>query len=331
MKHLLSFILLATSLSVLSSCQKDSKTEISQTSNSSSFNSKISESDRQYSSEEINHNLAMFRDSLGIKINTDPIFRKTILTPINKSTGNKGTVNDLATSYFCTSNKVRMYANIDWGSVYTTYFDWYLVNTATNTGSLIGSTTSNNIQFDYTFSTVQTLRVACFITFYDQPFGIWRTVESTTVSTTLKVQPIPAISGTSLLKRYNSTYWTDHFYTIDWCELDGFNGANNYAYEQVEGAVYNTQVSGSVPLYRYYAGHPANNHLYLTSYLGTSWNGYNYEGVVGYVFTTQVSGTVPLYRYFDSSIVDHLYTKSFLGLNYSGYKYEDVACYVLPN
>jgi hypothetical protein len=99
----------------------------------------------------------------------------------------------------------------------------------------------------------------------------------------------------------------------------------------VQGHIYDTQQSGTIPLYRYWNGTLQDN-FYTTNWseLGYGNYGYNFEKVAGYVFGTQQTGTIPLYRYNSSS--DHFYTTDWNELGYGnyGYNFESIACYVYP-
>ena len=138
-------------------------------------------------------------------------------------------------------------------------------------------------------------------------------------------------------------YWnggiTDHFYTVRFSELGA--GKHGWILEGVAAILLDTQVSGSVPLYRYWGN---NDHFYTTNAneIGVTVPGFrghhNYvsEGIVGYCYPRQVSGTAPLYRYYKSAGQDHFYTKNIheIGtttpgvLGRHGYVSEGVACYV---
>ena len=134
----------------------------------------------------------------------------------------------------------------------------------------------------------------------------------------------------SFYRYWNSSIY-NHYYTIDFGELG--NGANGYVFERVEGHVYGSQVSGTVPLKRYYCADNG-DHFYTTnpSEPGSGLPCYQFERIEAYVFPNQVSGTIPLYRYYEPNAQDHFYTTNFneLGTGNLGWYLEGVQCYVLP-
>ena len=147
-------------------------------------------------------------------------------------------------------------------------------------------------------------------------------------------------------------YWGngEHFYTTNVNEIgtsiEGQQGNHGYTSEGTQCLIYINQVSGTVPLYRYYSEN-ARDHFYTTNSkeIGTTTfgqvgnYGYKSEGIVGYCFPKSTPGTVPLYRYYVSGeTIDHFYTtnKNEIGTTTHGetgnhgYKSEGVACWVIP-
>ena len=136
----------------------------------------------------------------------------------------------------------------------------------------------------------------------------------------------PNYPGSSKFLRYYKSGNPDHYYTTGSTDLGA--GSGGYVFENPgTGYIFKTNVSGTVPLYRWYRSSPG-QHFYTVS--SVSIPGYTYEGIAGYVYTTQVSGTRPLYRYFRSSAGDHFYTVNYseLGSGASGYVLEGIECYV---
>ena len=139
--------------------------------------------------------------------------------------------------------------------------------------------------------------------------------------------------------RYWNSGITDHFYTANWGEIGC--GRHGWQSEGVACIMHSTNVSGTVPLYRYWGN---NDHFYTTNprEIGVTTpghvghHGYKSEGILGYCYPTQVPGTVPLYRYYKPEGQDHLYTTNIHEIGTKvpgvvgkhGYKYEGVACYV---
>lgn len=151
--------------------------------------------------------------------------------------------------------------------------------------------------------------------------------------------------------RYWNGHAIDHFYTTNIDEIGtathGVVGNYNYKSEGTACLIYNTQVTDSVPLYRYFIGGSLLDHFYTTNAneIGTTTNGqtgrYGYvsEGIAGYCFPSLKPGTIPLFRYFRGGTPsDHFYTTNANEIgtitagtvgNY-GYKSEGIVCYVLP-
>ena len=150
--------------------------------------------------------------------------------------------------------------------------------------------------------------------------------------------------------RYWKSSKSDHFYTTNFEEIGtaipGSVGRFDYKSEGIQCLVYSTQVMGTVPLYRYWAGDSVINHFYTTNAqeIGTTTKGqrgaYGYvsEGIVAYCFPTAMCGTIPLYRYFNQNIKDHFYTTNSqeIGtvtpgeIGRYGYRSEGIVCYVVP-
>jgi subtilisin family serine protease len=130
-------------------------------------------------------------------------------------------------------------------------------------------------------------------------------------------------------------YWNapgssgDHFYTTLWSEV----GAGNWGevLENVAGYGFSSQISGTVPLYRYNKT-SATDHLYTTNFseLGTGSNGYVLERVECYIYSSSGSGRLPLYRYYSTSWSDHFYTTNYseIGGGNSNYTYEGIEGYL---
>ena len=146
-------------------------------------------------------------------------------------------------------------------------------------------------------------------------------------------------------------YWGngDHFYTTNVNEIGtsigGQQGNHGYTSEGTQCLIYFKQVSGTVPLYRYYSA-AAIDHFYTTNAneIGTTTpgqvgnHGYRSEGIAGYCFPKYTPGTVPLYRYYNGQLIDHFYTTNEYEIGTTtpgvtgkhGYTSEGVACWVIP-
>jgi hypothetical protein len=141
-------------------------------------------------------------------------------------------------------------------------------------------------------------------------------------------------------------YWNgiEHFYTTNGLEIGsttaGTLGNYGYTCESIQCYVNKTQVSGTVPLYRYWNGtehfYTTNGNEIGTTTAGTLGNcGYTCEGIQCYVYQSQANGTVPLYRYWNGT--EHFYTTNgneigtvIVGAAGNGYTCEGIQCYVLP-
>ena len=109
----------------------------------------------------------------------------------------------------------------------------------------------------------------------------------------------------------------DHFYTASLSEKN--NAVINYGYtfEGVAFYGYDTQITGTVPVYRLWLPGITNDHFYTASLSeknkAVSSFGYVYEGIAFYAYDTQVAGTSPIYRLWLPGSVspisnDHFYT-----------------------
>jgi serine protease len=127
--------------------------------------------------------------------------------------------------------------------------------------------------------------------------------------------------------RYGNVGNGDHFYTMDWNELNA-GGFNNWVYEGVQGYMLPFSVAGTVPMYRY-ANSQNGDHFYTTNYGelgGGGFNGWTYEGITGYVPTVAAGDTANLYRYANTGNGDHFYTTNYgeLGAGGGSWIYEGV-------
>lgn len=150
----------------------------------------------------------------------------------------------------------------------------------------------------------------------------------------------PSGSLTPVYRFYSSSAST-HFYTGNAGEAHGLRNGSpaGWNYEGVAYYAYTRQVSGTVPLYRFYSpvyrGHFfTRNEAEMQSLRKNSSATWRYEGVAYYVAPSQVSGTVPVYRFWNPVAKHHFYTRNeneAHNLRYKitskNYNYEGVAFY----
>ena len=156
-------------------------------------------------------------------------------------------------------------------------------------------------------------------------------------------------AGLTAFYRYWKSSVSDHFYTTNINEIGtaaaGVTGRYGYVSEGTQCLLYSRQVTGSVPLYRYWKA-IIGDHFYTTNSqeIGTTTpgttgqHGYISEGIAGYCFSHAVAGTVPLYRYWKGIVGDHFYTTNAAEIGTTtpgqvgrhGYQSEGVACHVIP-
>jgi len=144
-----------------------------------------------------------------------------------------------------------------------------------------------------------------------------------------------APSNRVALRRWYNPSTSDHFYSItNYSNLSGFSS------EGITGYLEKTQVAGTAPFQRFYAGPPRTDHFYTTSSQEVQIvlnAGFVYEGVEGYIFTGYQTGLTPLYRlswcsgYGDC---DHLYTtdanEKTQAIQLYGWGYDGLAGWVWP-
>jgi len=128
---------------------------------------------------------------------------------------------------------------------------------------------------------------------------------------------------------------TTSFWWSLYAAVFGGNGTTvNWSMEGNMGRLCTSQVSGTIPLYRYFSSEHG-DHMYTVS---TSEGqdllnaGYVSEGIIGYVYSTQVAGSIPMYRY-DNVTFGHFFTILYAELQdgKDGYTREGTTFYVLPN
>lgn len=143
--------------------------------------------------------------------------------------------------------------------------------------------------------------------------------------------PPPSNNVLVPLYRYRSNLGRgDRFYTTNFGEL-GNGGSGGWVYEGVQCQVYSSQVSGTIPLYRYCSS-SLGLHFYTTQNVDLSGIGYHSEGIQCYVYGNSVCYTdpniTPLYRYYNTRSNAHFYTTNWgeLGGGGGDWHYEGIEC-----
>jgi hypothetical protein len=134
------------------------------------------------------------------------------------------------------------------------------------------------------------------------------------------------------------TWWSgprEDNYTSGTVTGDNSAIAAGYSKVRVEGYGWNSQASGTVPLYLFFHSGRGDNFTASTSIgINSAYAaGYSYARVEAYVYPTQVNGTVPLYLFFHSGRGDNFTTAKQVGINSAyaaGYSYVRVEGYVFP-
>lgn len=108
-----------------------------------------------------------------------------------------------------------------------------------------------------------------------------------------------------------------------------------YDYEGIDFYAFNSQVSGTIPVWRFRSLTRAGDHFYTASAQEKDWiianepQGYAYEGVVFYVYPPDTANEYPVYRFLNNVNGSHFYTASTPEyqslLNNADWTYEGVA------
>lgn len=124
-------------------------------------------------------------------------------------------------------------------------------------------------------------------------------------------------SDTFPVYRFASRKTGDHFYTVSESEKTAVesNSEWGYVFEGVAFYAYQSDVAGSIPVYRFVNG-TTGDHFYTASEEerdairnNTVW-GYAGEGTAFYVPDTMQAGTATVYRFYNPTTGDHFYTAS---------------------
>jgi hypothetical protein len=105
----------------------------------------------------------------------------------------------------------------------------------------------------------------------------------------------------------------------------------------VAANVFDTQETGTVPLYRYY-NYQVGDHFYTTDWneLGYGAYGWEFDFIECYVYPAYSESGVPFYEYWNqnANVLDHYYTTDWyeLGWGANGWNFSEVMCNVeLPD
>lgn len=138
-------------------------------------------------------------------------------------------------------------------------------------------------------------------------------------------QTYPLDPNQIVLNRYRQG--SSYLYTPNWNELqDAYN--TGWVIENPPGFVFNTQVPGTLPIFRYYRASNV-DHLYTMNFneLGTGRFGYVAEGNAGFAFLNPAPGTIPLHRFYKNA--KHFYTTNFAEGANNGFTYEGVCAHIM--
>jgi hypothetical protein len=121
--------------------------------------------------------------------------------------------------------------------------------------------------------------------------------------------------------RFNSSPYNDHYYTMDRseCQYILATWPTTWSYEGVAFNAFSTQVTGTVPLYRYwspvYQGHFFTADANESAYVQATWPSiWDYEGVDFYVYPEDLSAfsspppTLQVARFWSAVYGQHFYT-----------------------
>jgi len=95
---------------------------------------------------------------------------------------------------------------------------------------------------------------------------------------------------------YLKTSTGGYNWTTDWNTYQ--YAASGFSYWGVNGYIYTTQKSGTVPLYKYRHNVTHVDYLSLNPNLSASYPGYIRQSTIGYVFTSNAAGSRPIYEWY---------------------------------
>lgn len=129
------------------------------------------------------------------------------------------------------------------------------------------------------------------------------------IYTKLLPQPPAPTSSPIAIHVYHSSSGKDHYLTT-YKELEGQSW---WTYIGVHFYAYNTQVSGTVPVYEF-TRDDIHDHCYSTNPNYAIPYGFTRTGIKFYAYPSQVAGSIPVYEFYNSADTDHAYAT---GSNYA--------------
>lgn len=135
----------------------------------------------------------------------------------------------------------------------------------------------------------------------------------------------PRASGLTPVYRFFGTANQTHFFTANSAERNGVLAVQPvswYHYEGIAFYAYTSQVSGTVPVYRFFQLNSVGSHFYTASQTEANYlianeaNQWKYEGVSFYAYPPGTSGTDAVWRFVNNYNGSHFYTSSQAESNY---------------
>ena len=150
----------------------------------------------------------------------------------------------------------------------------------------------------------------------------------------------PAPRTLTPVYRFYSPRTKGHFFTMNEAEKNNLiaTASHIWNFEGIAYYAYQTQLAGTVPLYRFYSPR-TRGHFYTkseaekNSLIATASHIWNFEGISYFVAASRLAGTTPIYRFWAPGAKHHFYTrneaeKNNLIARYSNiWNYEGIAFY----
>jgi|GEM_PF-5450851 len=117
-----------------------------------------------------------------------------------------------------------------------------------------------------------------------------------------------------------------HLYTL----IRTYDGDGNSIYKSTQFKAYNTQVTGSVPIYIFRNNQSKDWVLQSNNSIANT-GGWDNGKLAFYAFPTQVPGSIPVYAYWNTSDNKHLLTLDTGLTGTQWWRYDGIAFYAVPN